>query len=210
MSQRLLLRTTVCCATWDRHKRTTDLQSVSLTQRRQGVEPCLCCVIPPQYFDQKLKNTDYSVSEASICENLIYPVLKETWKSFLSHFYLWSHPTWYVDEVLSGIPDYLFTQPTKYGKAVLGAPVLITVEAKKDNFQEGWGQCAAAMIAAQKLNANNQITIYGIVSNGETWEFAYLEGDRITKNIIGYSIFELHKLYEALHFVLKQSQMQFK
>ena len=161
-------------------------------------------------IDFALTNTDYSVSEASICENLIYPVLKETWKSFLSHFYLWSHPTWYVDEVLSGIPDYLFTQPTKYGKAVLGAPVLITVEAKKDNFQEGWGQCAAAMIAAQKLNANNQITIYGIVSNGETWEFAYLEGDRITKNIIGYSIFELHKLYEALHFVLKQSQMQFK
>ena len=141
-------------------------------------------------IDFALQNTDYSVSEASICENLIYPVLKETWKSFLSHFYLWSHPTWYVDEVLSGIPDYLFTQPTKYGKAVLGAPVLITVEAKKDNFQEGWGQCAAAMIAAQKLNANNQITIYGIVSNGETWEFAYLEGDRITKNIIGYSIFE--------------------
>ncbi len=160
-------------------------------------------------IDFALKNTDYSLSEASICENLIYPVLKETWKSFLSDFFLWSHPTWYVDEVLSGIPDYLFTQPTKYGKAVLGAPVLIAVEAKKDNFQEGWGQCAAAMIAAQKLNANNNLIIYGIVSNGEIWEFAFLEHDTITKNIIGYSIFELHKLYEALYFVLKQSKAQF-
>ena len=92
-------------------------------------------------IDFSLKDTNYSLSEASICENLIYPVLKETWKSFLSDFMLWSHPTWYVDDVLSGIPDYLFTQPTKYGKAVLGAPVLIAVEAKKDNFQEGWGQC---------------------------------------------------------------------
>jgi hypothetical protein len=161
-------------------------------------------------IDFALKNTDYSLSEASICENLIYPVLKETWKSFLSDFFLWSHPTWYVDETLSGIPDYLFTQPTKYGKAVLGAPVLIAVEAKKDNFQEGWGQCAAAMIAAQKLNANTNLIIYGIVSNGEIWEFAFLQHDAITKNITGYSIFELHKLYEALYFVLKQSKAQFR
>ena len=161
-------------------------------------------------IDFALKNTDYSLSEASICENLIYPVLKETWKSFLSDFFLWSHPTWYVDEVLSGIPNYLFTQPTKFGKAVLGAPILIAVEAKKDNFQEGWGQCAAAMIAAQKLNAQPDLIIHGIVSNGEIWEFAYLKRGTITKNIIGYSIFELHKLYEALFFVLKQSKMQLK
>lgn len=160
-------------------------------------------------IDFALKNTDYSLSEASICENLIYPVLKETWKFFLSDFFLWSHPTWYVDETLSGIPDYLFTQPTKFGKAVIGAPVLIAVEAKKDNFQEGWGQCAAAMIAAKKLNNQDNITIYGIVSNGEIWEFAFLENKTITKNIIGFSIFELAKLYGALYFVLKQSKEQF-
>lgn len=29
-------------------------------------------------IDFALKNMDYSLSEASICENLIYPVLKET------------------------------------------------------------------------------------------------------------------------------------
>jgi hypothetical protein len=160
-------------------------------------------------IDFALKNTDYSLSEAAICENLIYPVLKETWKSFLSDFLLWSHPTWYVDETLSGIPDYLFTQPTKFGKAVIGAPVLIAVEAQKDNFQEGWGQCAAAMIAAQKLNNKDNITIYGIVSNGEIWEFAFISNKTITKNIIGFSIFELAKLYEALYFVLKQSKEQF-
>jgi hypothetical protein len=157
-----------------------------------------------------LQNTDYSVSEASICENLIYPVLKETWKSFLSDFFLWSHPTWYVDDVLSGIPDYLFSQPTKYGKAVMGAPILITVEAKKDNFQEGWGQCAAAMIAAQKINTQPDLIIYGIVSNGDKWEFAYLENKTITKNVTGYSIFELNKLYQALYFILKQSKKQLK
>lgn len=66
------------------------------------------------------------------------------------------------------------------------------------------------MIAAQKLNAQPDLIIYGIVSNGEIWEFAYLKRGTITKNIIGYSIFELHKLYEALFFVLKQSKMQLK
>lgn len=30
-------------------------------------------------------------SEFAICENLIYPVLKEVWKSYSSKFILWSH-----------------------------------------------------------------------------------------------------------------------
>jgi hypothetical protein len=32
-------------------------------------------------------------SEAAICENLIYPVLKEVWKVYRRKFILWSHET---------------------------------------------------------------------------------------------------------------------
>ena len=43
------------------------------------------------------------------------------------------------------------------------------MEAKQNNFTEGWGQCLAELVAAQKLNKNNQIPIHGIVTDGELW-----------------------------------------
>ncbi len=48
------------------------------------------------------------------------------------------------------------------------------VEAKQDNFEAGWAQCLAEMIAAQRLNETAQIIIYGIVSNGNLWQFGKL------------------------------------
>lgn len=45
-------------------------------------------------------------SEDAICENLIYPVLKEVWKTYRSKLTLWSHETLAYDEDLSGVPDY--------------------------------------------------------------------------------------------------------
>lgn len=49
-------------------------------------------------------------SEDAICENLIYPVLKEVWKSYRNQLTLWSHQALIYDEDLSGIPDYTVTQ----------------------------------------------------------------------------------------------------
>ena len=45
---------------------------------------------------------------------------------------------------------------------------------------KGWGQVCAEMIAAQKLNGNENIPIYGLVSTGFVWQFAYLKGRKIT------------------------------
>lgn len=49
-------------------------------------------------------------SEDAICENLIYPVLKEVWKPYRSKLTLWSHERLAYDEDLSGVPDYTVTQ----------------------------------------------------------------------------------------------------
>ncbi len=43
-------------------------------------------------------------SEFAICENLIYPVLKEVWKQYRQHFVLWSHQALTIDNKLSGFP----------------------------------------------------------------------------------------------------------
>jgi hypothetical protein len=111
--------------------------------------------------------------------------------------------------VLTGIPDYLIAKRSDLGR-VLGFPLLTTVEAKKDNFEEGWAQCAAQMLALQKLNQANdkQYVVFGMVTNGESWEIAQLQGNQLTKEIHIFTISELDKLWTALLFVLNECKKQ--
>src|SRR5258708_37144893 len=47
-------------------------------------------------------------SEAGVCEGLIFPILKEVWRSdYLDDLMLWSHMALYHDAALPGRPDYL-------------------------------------------------------------------------------------------------------
>jgi hypothetical protein len=106
-------------------------------------------------------------SEFAICENLIYPVLKEVWKYYRSDFVLYK-------------------------------------------FDEGWGQCLAEMVAAQKLNRDLPITVFGIVSNGKVWQFGKLEESSFTKNISFYSIQDLDKLFAVVNYVFRECALQLK
>lgn len=147
-------------------------------------------------------------SEFAICENLIYPVLKEVWKIYRHHFILWSHQSFNYDENLSGFPEYILAKRSPLGKVVFDKPYFILVEAKEDNFEAGWAQCLAEMIAAQKLNTEYPIILYGIVSNGVTWQFGKLDNDKFTRNITPCTIYELDKLFAAVNFVLQQCEIQ--
>ncbi|MBW4478571.1 MAG: hypothetical protein KME54_17345 [Tolypothrix brevis GSE-NOS-MK-07-07A] len=147
-------------------------------------------------------------SEFAICENLIYPVIKEVWKVYRQHFILWSHQSLNYDEKLSGFPEYILAKRSPLGKFVFDKPYFILVEAKQDNFENGWAQCLAEMIAAQRLNGEYQIVIFGIVSNGITWQFGKLEGEIFTRNSTYYTIQEINKLFAAVNFVFQQCEQQ--
>ncbi len=146
-------------------------------------------------------------SEFAICENLIYPVLKEVWKQYRQHFILWSHQALTFDNKLSGFPEYILAKRSPLGKVVFDKPYLLLVEAKQDNFEAGWAQCLAEMIAAQRLNQTS-ITIFGIVSNGDRWRFGKLEADVFTRNITFYSIQNLDALFAAVHYLFQQCEVQ--
>ncbi|MDC0835595.1 hypothetical protein POG22_21765 [Geitlerinema sp. CS-897] len=147
-------------------------------------------------------------SEFAICENLIYPVLKEVWKRYAKDFVLWSHQALNYDDRLSGFPEYILAKRSELGKVVFDRPYLLLVEARQDKFEEGWSQCLAEMIAAQKLNDRDEVTIFGIVSNGKFWQFGKLEGDRFTKNIHPYTIYDLDRLFAAVNYSFQQCQFQ--
>nr|RNJ64964.1 MAG: hypothetical protein EDM05_33660 [Leptolyngbya sp. IPPAS B-1204] len=147
-------------------------------------------------------------SESAICENLIYPVLKEVWKCYRSKFLLWSQQFLNCDASLAGFPEYILARRSPLGKVVFDKPYFVLVEAKQDNFDAGWGQCLAEMIAAQKLNGEIDITIFGIVSNGDRWQFGKLKDATFTRNEIFYTIQNLDQLFAAVNYIFQQCEMQ--
>jgi hypothetical protein len=170
--------------------------------------PAIQCASPrlAEEIDFSLREIAVYSSEAAICENLLYPTLREVWREFTLTLALWSHQTVRYDDVLSGIPDYIIARRSLHGKIVFDKPYLLLVEAKKDNFAEGWGQCCAAMLAAQKLNEPSTHAVFGIASNGQQWEFAKLEGNKFIRHPRPFSIYDLDSLTSALRFVLQECE----
>jgi len=165
-----------------------------------------------QYLKEELrfniKELVIDNSEYSLCENIIYPILRDIWKHYKTDFMLWSHQPLISDDDLSGTPDYLIAKRSPLGKIVFEKPYFIVIEAKKDNFAEGWGQCAAELVTIQKLNQQPEQTLFGIVTNGERWEFAQLHQQVFTKNIYGYQIENMDMLFAAINAVFVASQQQ--
>lgn len=157
-----------------------------------------------------LKELVVDSSEYALCENIIYPILREIWKAYKNDFMLWSHHPLESNGELSGTPDYLIAKRSALGKIVFEHPYFIVIEAKKDNFSEGWGQCAAELVAIQKLNNNSNQPLFGIVTNAERWEFAKLQHTIFTKNLNGFQIENLDDLFSAINYLFLESQKQLK
>jgi hypothetical protein len=66
-----------------------------------------------------------------------------------------------------GKVDFAFTPY----QARFTMPYIVVAEAKKDDFEQGWGQCLMALKTAQLLNAQQHFNLFGIVSSGKIWEF---------------------------------------
>lgn len=147
-------------------------------------------------------------SEYAICENIIYPILKEVWKQYFKNFILWSHKSLIYSEQLSGFPEYVLAKRSPLGNVVFDRPYFVIIEAKQDNFENGWAQCMAEMVAAQKLNETPDRDLFGIVSNGEVWQFGKLKERVFTKNDDPYLINDLDKLFAAINYVFEQCELQ--
>ena len=150
-------------------------------------------------------------SESAICENIIYPILKEVWKAYRSNFLLWSHQALNYDGINDkcGVPDYVLARRSLLGSVVFDKPYFVLVEAKKESdFSEGWGQCLAEIIAVQRLNQMPEQSIFGMVSNGLIWQFGKLNIDIFTQNKLFYTIQELERLFAAINYVFGQCELQ--
>ena len=150
-----------------------------------------------QDFEWTRQNLNVFVSEASRCEAIIFPVLKENYKAYADNYELWIGTSIdYNATLLCGMEvregqalalrtqeekgNYLISTRSRLGKTVVGKPLIILVEAKRNDFDRGWGQCLAESVAAQKMNNDAAFPVYGIVTDGNLWQFGRLVGDTFT------------------------------
>jgi hypothetical protein len=193
----------------------TDFKSADEVQKAYQVsfvEKDFITFVPkalPEYFVREFEfnreNFDVFGSEASRCEAVIYPILREACKGFVSEYSLWSHKSIAADAVLMGTPDYVVAKRSALGKNVLDFPLVLVAEAKQNDFARGWGQCLAEMVAAQRLNGSTDLAVYGIVTDGEIWQFGQLVGAVFTKNLSRASIDRLEEVYGAVFGVIELS-----
>jgi hypothetical protein len=146
-------------------------------------------------------------SARAIRENIIYPILKETWKHF-PQMTLWSDVPLEYDADLSGTPGYFLARRSPLGSIVVEEPYLIVQQTRKDDFDWGWGQCLAGMLAVRKLNNRPEQIVYGIVTNGTTWQFGRLHAARFQQEPQFVGWLPLEPICAAVNFMFEQSKLQ--
>ncbi len=144
-------------------------------------------------------------SETSISERIIFPIIYAVSKH--NELSVWSQLRFNVDKKLklTGNPDYILA-PALEGRKKYKFPVVCLGKAKKKDFDEGWGQVGAEMVAAQIANKNKKIPILGLVTDGIDWEFGKLIENKITINKSKIVATEhLQKLFNTLNWMFAEA-----
>ncbi len=124
-------------------------------------------------------------------EAFIFPLLADLRRQLKQPVNLFSGIDFNVDpqQGLNGYCDFLITQSSE--TFAIRSPVIIVVEAKKEDINGGLGQCLAEMVAAQIFNekkGDGGKVIYGTVTTGTNWLFLKLEGKTAIIDLDEYSI----------------------
>ncbi len=157
--------------------------------------------------NKALKFKKTNSSEYFLCEFLIAPVLFEVIQNH-SKLNIWSHDcTLEFDNDLTGVPDYIISYKGDLEEyEQLQYPLLTVGDAKRDDFAYGWAQTLAEMIAMQKLNKDETLTVFGIVTNGTLWEFSILKKNIFTQHSISYAVgTSLNKIAGIINYIYTET-----
>lgn len=155
-----------------------------LQQKRVELFNNIVEIAPSQHlaFDIEEGSRMPKNTEKARSENLVSPVLKETFRHNKEKLTLFSGYGFNVDSEkgLNGNCDCIIAGQGDIME--LTNPIICLVEAKNGVIEDGYGQCGAEMYAARLYNEDlgTPITeMYGIVTNGEEWQFMMLKEQMI-------------------------------
>lgn len=148
-------------------------------------------------------------TEKARSEMLISPVLIEFRRQLKPLISLFSGIEFNVDSSLglNGVCDFLLSLSSE--QLFLSNPVVIVVEAKKENLNNGIGQCVAEMIAAQLFNeqeGNSVRTIFGTVTTGDKWKFLQLQGNNLVIDLTEYYLQNINQILGILAQAIQVNQ----
>lgn len=193
--------------TFDSVRETFQLESFQSRGIFSDSEP----VEPSAYLVEGLKRkVPFAVAigtEKAKSELIVADVLVELCVHFDYRISLFSGIDFNVDDEkgLVGVCGFLVSLSPE--QLSLKAPAIILVEAKKDNLTEGLGQCIAAMVAAQRFNAekgNDIPCIYGATTTGIEWLFLKLVERQLHVDMTLYTIERCDKLLGVLASMVSQ------
>ena len=155
------------------------------------IEPIAASSMLEQFLKITIPLARETGSEKARSEFIVAPVLVEVRTLLNNSISLFSGEDFTVDRELglNGICDFLISRSPLQFK--INAPVVALVEAKKGVLKDGWGQCIAEMVAAQRFNQLRQHSIefiYGVVTSGTRWQFIEMKGSNVTIDSAEYSL----------------------
>ena len=147
-------------------------------------------------------NTEKARSELIVADILVE--LREKFEHRISFF---SGIDFSIDakDGLTGACDFLISLSP--AQLHLEAPIVILVEAKKEDLTAGLGQCVAEMLAAQRFNTekgNDIPRVYGTITSGTDWRFLKLEAQSLHIDIEVYQIAQCDKILGILASMVEQ------
>ena len=188
-------------------RRTFQLEADEAADISSGIEPIALSEYLTTTLARKVPLALAIGTEKASSELIVADILVELREKFEHRISFFSGIDFSVDAEsgLTGVCDFLVSlSPTQFH---LEAPIIVLVEAKKDNPVLGFGQCVAEMLAAQRFNAergNDLPWIYGAATTGTMWQFLKLEAQKLYIDRAVYSIGQCDKILGILSSMVEQ------
>jgi hypothetical protein len=149
-------------------------------------------------------------SEKARSEGIINPVLLEVKRQLGGQVGVFSGEEFNVDIAadLNGFCDFLVSRSSE--QLYIKAPVMMLVEAKKEDLKPALGQCLAEMVAAQRFNLSKGQaieTIYGVVTSGTVWRFLQLTEKVVSIDLTDYPLMPVDNVLGVLVWMLRSDQL---
>lgn len=162
-------------------------------------------VEPSDFFRERLQRLEqhFDLQSYEESKKLLIDAICEEALVTIEQLKIWKGAQLESD-TLAGYVDYLVAERKRY----LDIPLLCIIEAKKDDFEQGLAQCLVEMQACQWQNrqADRNIDIYGIVTNGEGWQFYWLTTIETVYETPLYSVGDMALLLGRLRYVFNLCQ----
>jgi hypothetical protein len=170
-------------------------------------------LVPSPWLRESLENGIQLsfTSEKARGEFIVAPILIECRERMQRRISVFSGVSLNVDPAkgLNGECDFVLARTPS--TIALQAPLMVILEAKKQDIDEGVGQCAAQMLGACRYNEREGIRVpfmFGCITNGDSWQFLKLEGTDLQRHPKRFGIDDISKILWFLLQCLKDVDQQ--